>query len=147
MVKWNRQGTTPDSSITAIWQSYKKSSSNKVGGTGRTEWWIWPYEVHLFILGRDISYAVKSYTASTALHTYVLSFYPKATDVDQVHSFVFNQLCSAVTASWAMPCLRQLVAGLSPRRPGLAPGRSTWDFRQSDIWTGFSPSSSVSSCQ
>jgi hypothetical protein len=28
-------GETPDSSTTALWQSYRQSSSNKAGGTGK----------------------------------------------------------------------------------------------------------------
>jgi hypothetical protein len=41
MAEWYRQGTTPDSSTRALWQSYEQSSSTKASQTGEENDAFW----------------------------------------------------------------------------------------------------------
>jgi hypothetical protein len=60
-VEWRRQGKTPRSSTRALAILLSESTSSKAGGTGRRKLYILPYEISLFILRRDLQYAVKIY--------------------------------------------------------------------------------------
>jgi hypothetical protein len=60
----------------------------------------------------------------------------------RISNFPFNVF---KVIPWAVPWLRSLVAGLSPRRPGFAPMWDLWWTKWH--WDSFSPSSSVFLCQ